>query len=125
MERCELSHKGGKKQERSQLEDEQRKVTRRDQGGRRVIKGAVVVTIKTEMGKKFSSNKSQLVETWASQVTLLLLVVKNLPANAGDHKRYGFHACVGKIPWRRARQPTLVLLPEESHGQRGLVGYSP
>ena len=25
--------------------------------------------------------------------------------------------------WRRAWQPTPVLLPGESHGQRGLVGY--
>ena len=32
---------------------------------------------------------------------------------------------VGKIPWRRAWQPTPVLLPGESHGQRSLVGYSP
>ena len=30
---------------------------------------------------------------------------------------------VGKIPWRRKWQPTP--LPGESHGQRGLVGYSP
>ena len=29
----------------------------------------------------------------------------------------------GKIPWRRAWQPTPVFLPGESHGQRGLVGY--
>ena len=29
------------------------------------------------------------------------------------------------IPWRRAWQPTPVFLPEESHGQRSLVGYSP
>ena len=28
-------------------------------------------------------------------------------------------------PWRRARQPTPVFLPGESHGQRSLVGYSP
>ena len=28
-------------------------------------------------------------------------------------------------PWRRARQPTLLFLPGESHGQRSLVGYSP
>ena len=28
-------------------------------------------------------------------------------------------------PWRRARQPTPVFLPGESHGQRNLVGYSP
>ena len=32
---------------------------------------------------------------------------------------------VRKIPWRRAWQPTPVFLPEESHGQRSLVGYSP
>ena len=30
----------------------------------------------------------------------------------------------GKIPWRRAWQPTPVLLPGESHGHRSLVGYS-
>ena len=29
------------------------------------------------------------------------------------------------MPWRRAWQPTAVFLPEESHGQRSLVGYSP
>ena len=31
----------------------------------------------------------------------------------------------GKIPWRRAWQPTPVFLPGESHGQRSLSGYSP
>ena len=34
------------------------------------------------------------------------------------HKRLRFHPCVGKIPWRRAWQPTPVLLPGKSHGQR-------
>ena len=29
---------------------------------------------------------------------------------------------VGKIPWRRAWQPTSVFLPGESHGQRNLAG---
>ena len=29
------------------------------------------------------------------------------------------------MPWSRKQQPTPVLLPGESHGQRGLVGYSP
>ena len=38
-------------------------------------------------------------------------------------KRLGFDPWVRKIPWRRAWQPTLVLLPRESHGQRSLVGY--
>ena len=32
---------------------------------------------------------------------------------------------VRKIPWGRAWQPTQVLLPGESDGQRSLVGYSP
>ena len=32
---------------------------------------------------------------------------------------------VGKIPWRRVRQPTPVFLPGESHGQRSLAGYGP
>ena len=31
----------------------------------------------------------------------------------------------GKTPRRRAWQPTLVLLPGESHGRSSLVGYSP
>ena len=30
-----------------------------------------------------------------------------------------------KIPWRRKWQATPVFLPEESHGQRSLAGYSP
>jgi len=37
----------------------------------------------------------------------------------------GFNPWVGKIPWRRAWQPTPVFLSGESHGQRSLVGYSP
>ena len=58
---------------------------------------------------------------WASQAAL---VVKNLPAKAGD-RRYRPDPWVGKIPWRRAWQPTPVFLPGESHGQRSLAGYSP
>ena len=49
-------------------------------------------------------------------------VLKNPSANAGDMK-HRFHSWVGKIPWRRARQPTPVFLPGESHGQRSLAGY--
>ena len=51
-------------------------------------------------------------------------VIKNLSVKAGD-MRPGFDPWVGKIPWRRAWQPTPVFLPGESHGQRSLVGYSP
>ena len=38
------------------------------------------------------------------------------------YKRPGFDPWVGKIPWRRAWQPTPVFLPGESHRQRYLVG---
>ena len=34
----------------------------------------------------------------------------------------GFDSWVGKIPWRRAWQPTPVSLPGESHGQRSPGG---
>ena len=37
----------------------------------------------------------------------------------------GFNPWVRKIPWRRQRQPASVFLPEDSHGQRNLVGCSP
>ena len=47
-------------------------------------------------------------------------VVKNPPA-----KQETFDPWVGKIPWRREWQPTPVFLPEKSHGQRILAGYSP
>ena len=36
-----------------------------------------------------------------------------------------FDPWVGKISWRRKRQPTPVLLPGKFHGLRSLVGYSP
>ena len=40
-------------------------------------------------------------------------MVKNLPANAGN-MRHGFDCWVGKILWRRARQPAPVFFPGES-----------
>ena len=50
---------------------------------------------------------------------------KELACQCKRCKRHGFDPWVGKIPWRRAWQPTAVFLPGESHGQWGLVGYSP
>ena len=53
-----------------------------------------------------------------SHTVKLVLVVKNLPFNAGDVRD------AGSIPgW--GRQPTPVSLHGESHEQRSLVGYSP
>ena len=39
-------------------------------------------------------------------------------------RRHGFSPWVGKIPWRRKWQPTPVVSPGKSHGQRSLVDYS-
>ena len=47
--------------------------------------------------------------------------VKNTPAMQETR----FQPWVRKIPWRREWLPTPVFLPEKSHGQRSLAGYSP
>ena len=80
----------------------------------------------TTRGKTHYFVKSQNVMfiscVWVSQV---VLVVKNLPANAGDIRDAVSIPGLGRLPWRRTQQPTPVFLPGESHGQRSLVGYSP
>ena len=48
----------------------------------------------------------------------MALAVKNSSAYEVDIRDRGFDCCVGKIPWRRAWQPTPVFLPGESPGQR-------
>ena len=52
------------------------------------------------------------------QASLVAQMVKN-PSN-----RHKFDPWVGKIPRRRTQQLTPVFSPGESHGQRGLAGYS-
>ena len=65
----------------------------------------------------------KLLSIWAFQVAQM---VKNLPANAEDTDLIpGFDPWVGKIPRRRALQPTPVSLPGKFHAQRSLVGCSP
>ena len=65
---------------------------------------------------------SFIVKEGTSQV---ILVVKNLPTNAGDVRDTGLIPGSGRFPWRRKWQPTPVFLPGESHGQRSLVDYGP
>ena len=55
----------------------------------------------------------------------MALVVKNSPAPCRRCRRRGFGPWIRKISWREAWQPTPVLLPGESHGQKSLAGYSP
>ena len=54
--------------------------------------------------------------------SLVAQTVKRLCLQCG---RPGFDPWVRKILWRRKWQPTPVLLPGKSHGQRSMVGYSP
>ena len=50
--------------------------------------------------------------------------VENLPA-VQETPEARVQSLGQEAPWRRAGQPTPVLLPGEFHGQRSLVGYSP
>ena len=59
---------------------------------------------------------------WIQEYLLYLShMVKNLPAVWET----GFNPWVGKIPWSRKWQHTLVFLPGKFHGQKSLAGYSP
>ena len=71
----------------------------------------ILMVLSKIQGVSGDSVKQKLGQSWASQVAL---VVKNLPASAGDLRcqRRGFVARVGKIPWRRTWQPTPVFLLE-------------
>ena len=60
-----------------------------------------------------------LIPNWAS------LVAQTVKKICLQCRRPRFDPWVGKVPWRRAWQPTPVFLPGESHGQRSLVGYNP
>ena len=53
----------------------------------------------------------------------MALVVKKLPANAGDAREVDSIPMLGKSPG--GEKVTLVFLPGESHGQRSLMDYSP
>ena len=58
----------------------------------------------------------------ASQV---VLVVKNLSANSGDIREVGSIPGLGISPGGGHGNSLTVFLPEESHRQRSLAGYSP
>ena len=54
----------------------------------------------------------------------MVLVVKNMPANAEDIRDVGSIPESGRSPGGRNGNPTPVFLPGKSHRQRSLVGYS-
>ena len=79
---------------------------------------------KTQKTKQ-SSVLRCLSSLWTIGASQVMLVVNNLPANAGDTREVSLIPGWGRLPWRRSWQATPVFLPEESHGQRRLAGYSP
>ena len=52
-----------------------------------------------------------------------MLVVKNLPANAGDIRDVGLISGLGRYP--RGENGNPLHFSGKFHGQRSLVGYSP
>ena len=66
--------------------------------------------------------RSSQLDGGASQVGL---VVKNLPANAGDIRDMSSIPGLGRIPGGGHGHPLQYSCLENPHGQRGLVGYSP
>ena len=55
----------------------------------------------------------------------MALVVKNLPAYAGDIRDMGLIPGLGRSAGEGHSNPLQYFLPGESHGQRSLGGYSP
>jgi len=53
------------------------------------------------------------------------LVVKNLPASAGDERDEGSIPRSGRYPGEGNGNPLQYSLLEKNHGQRSLEGYSP
>ena len=72
---------------------------------------------------KLTQNCKPTILQLKNDTTLVVLVVKNPPANAGG--MVGSISGLGRFPWSRKWQPTPVFLPGEFHGQRSLAGYSP
>ena len=65
-------------------------------------------------------NKHILAYVVCIRASLVAQLLMNPPAM----QRPAFDPSIRKIPWRRERQPTPVLLPGKSHEWRSLVGNS-
>ena len=83
------------------------------------ISGAV--TPSDQSGRQNGETTAAEVHESALRASQVPPVGKNLPGC----KRRRSDPWVGKIPWRRAQQPTPVFWPGESHEQRCPAGYSP
>ena len=72
------------------------------------------------------SKRTILYPSWAHLISFLSLGLcqwlssKESACQCGRHRRRGFNPWIGKIPFRKTWQPTLVFLLGKSHGQRSL-----
>ena len=66
-----------------------------------------------------------VVQSCRVQHSLVALVVKNLPASAGDIRDVGSIPGLGRPAEEEMATPTPIFLPGKSHGQRSLGGYCP
>ena len=82
----------------------------------------IIIPVEETIGENLHDWGLGDVEIWASKVAL---VVKNLPANAGDLRDLGSIPGLGKSPGGGLGNPLQYSCLEKSHGQRSLVGYSP
>ena len=93
------------------------------------VKGSLSFPLKEE--KMIALHIFRSPRTHELTLCLPVLGVRGLPwsrsgkESACQYRRPWFDPWVGKIPWRRAWQPTALFLSGESHGQRSLVDYSP
>ena len=80
-----------------------------------------------EAGRLQSVGSQRVGNNWATSLWLSSKpsLVAQMVKICLQCRRPMFNPWIGKIPWRRERQPSPVFLPEKSHGWRRLVGYSP
>ena len=79
-----------------------------------IIKGLILLIYSTVHGQLSSFDfRAIMSNVWASQAAQWVNICHQF-------RRHRFDSCIGKIPWKRAGQPTPIFLPGES-----LAGYSP
>ena len=78
----------------------------------------------TQVEALMNQRKIKLCSVYNTRASLLAQWVKNPPATQ-ETQEMPVQSLSWEDPWRRKWQPTPVFLPEKSHGQRSLAGYSP
>ena len=83
--------------------------------------------LKDDAVKVLHSICQQIWETqqWPQDWKRSVFIPISKKGNAKECSNYCTIALISHASWRRQWQPTLVLLPGKSHGQRSLVGCSP